>query len=59
MSANKICQLAEQKIKMQIKWRKWGKQENVANRKSGYSIDKRIIYFLLFGSATKQTPVKP
>lgn len=62
MSANKICQLAEQKIKMQIKWGKWGKwgkQENVANRKSGYSIDKRIIYFLLFGSATKQTPVKP
>lgn len=56
MSANKICQLAEQKIKMQIKW---GKQENVANKKSGYSIDKRIIYFLLFGSATKQTPVKP
>lgn len=38
---------------------KTGKQENVANRKSGYSIDKRIIYFLLFGSATKQTPVKP
>lgn len=59
MSANKICQLAEQKIKMQIKWGKWGKQENVANRKRGYSIDKRIIYFLLFGSATKQTPVKP
>lgn len=38
---------------------KTGKRENVANRKSGYSIDKRIIYFLFFGSATKQTPVKP
>lgn len=59
MSANKICQLPEQKMKMQIKSGKMGKQENVVNRKSGYSIDKRIIYFLLFGSATKQTPVKP
>lgn len=58
MSANKICQLPEQTMKMQMKM-KTGKRENVANRKSGYSIDKRIIYFLFFGSATKQTPVKP